>query len=461
MVLATTLLVALGTITFSQIFLLQLRRTLLHDFNRHGKSLTENLALNAELGLLLEDVESLEALGQNLLKEDTVKSVRILNADGKILVEAGKDGAEAEQTKSFLASVVLSRPEDELSVFIYDRKESEDQKLGNVEVTYSQKKLLRITKRIKWRIYTFAFFGFIAGGILACYLSWITLKPVKRLVQASKAIAAGDWEMRVEESGDDEIGELTRDFNRMAASLANKRRELEESYRELSRQERMAEIGRFSTIVAHELKNPLGIIRGSINILGKKSVSKETQQTMVAYINEEVTRLNQLAEEFLIFARPPLPKREKVDLGEMANKVKALAEAQEDREKGVSIKVEIEGEHRTIYADKNQLFQALLNLWENGVQSSPKGGVVTIAFRTEKDGATIEISDNGPGVKAEDKEKIFEPFFTRKEKGTGLGLSIAKRIVEVHDGRISLCNSSSGGACFTIWLPKGDDGVHT
>jgi nitrate/nitrite-specific signal transduction histidine kinase len=281
MVLATTLLVALGTISFSQIFLLQLKRALLHDFNRQGRSLTQNFALNAELGVLLEDVESLEALGQNLLKEDTVKRVRILNADGNILVDAGKDGEEAEQTKRFLASVVLSRPEDELSVFMHDRKKSEGQELGSVEVAFSQKKLLRITKRIKQRIYTFAFFGFLGGGILACYLSWIILKPVKRLVQASKAIAAGDWEMRVEESGDDEIGELTRDFNRMAASLAIKRRELEKSYQELSRQERMAEIGKFSTIVAHELKNPLGIIRGSINILGKKNVSQETQQTMV------------------------------------------------------------------------------------------------------------------------------------------------------------------------------------
>jgi signal transduction histidine kinase len=433
---------------------------LLQDFNRQGRSLTENLALNAELGLLLEDEESLQALGQNLLKEDTVQRVRILNADGKTVVDAGKDGGTAVATRRFLASVVLSRPQDDLSVFMYDRRKAGSRELGSVEVTYSQKKLIRITKRIKRRIYTFAFFAFLVGGVLACYLSWIILKPVKRLVQASKAIAAGDWEMRVEESGDDEIGELTRDFNRMAASLADKRRELEESYQELSRQERMAEIGRFSTIVAHELKNPLGIIRGSINILGKKSASQETQQTMVKYINEEVTRLNQLAEEFLVFARPPLPKRERVDLGEMANKVRALAEAQGDREKGVSINVDLDGEHPAIYADKNQLFQALLNLLENGVQSAPKGGVVTITFRAEKDGATIEISDNGPGVKAEDKEKIFEPFFSRKEKGTGLGLSIAKRIVEVHDGRISLCDSSSGGACFTIWLPKGDESVN-
>jgi len=454
MVLATTLLVALVTITFSQIFLYQSKQALINNFTRQGESLTENLALNAELGLLLEDLENLEALGQNLLKEDTVKCVRIISHNGKILVDMRKEKEDEKQQKTFTSPVVLSRPEDELSVFISHRKAGEIQEIGKVEVTFSQKKLLGIISKIKWRIYTFAFFGFIFGGILSYYLSWITLKSIKRLVQASKAIAEGDWEMRVEESGDDEIGQLIRDFNRMAASLVKKRQELEESYRKLARQERMAEIGKFSTIIAHELKNPLGIIKGSINILAKKNTSKETRETMVKYINEEVTRLNQLAEEFLVFARPAPPKKENIDLSEIIYKLKVLAESQREEEKAVKVKIESEEEGVIIHADKNQVFQALLNLLENGIQSSPEGEVVTIAFRTEGGGVKIEISDNGPGVRPEDREKVFEPFFTRKEKGTGLGLSIVKKIVEMHAGRINLSESKTGGACFTIWLPK-------
>jgi len=455
MLLITTLLVAIVTITFSQIFLYQLKQALINDFNQQAKSLTANLALNAELGLLLEDLENLEALGKNLLKGDTVRQVQIVNHKGKVMVDMRKEGGKEEQKKSFVSSVVLSRPEDELSVFVPDQKAGGIYELGKVKVTFSQKKLLMIIKRIKWRIYTFAFFGFIFGGIIACYLSWIILKPINRLVRASKAIAEGNWEMRVEESGDDEIGQLTRDFNRMAASLAKKRQELEESYRELSQQEKMAEIGKFSTIIAHELKNPLGIISGSINILAKKKVSKETQDTMVKYVNEEVTRLNQLAEDFLIFARPPLPKKEKINLGEIAHKLEALADARGETKKTVKVKVIAEGGYPIINADKNQIFQALLNLLENGIQSSPEGGEVTITFRTEEKGVKIEVSDNGPGVRVEDQERIFEPFFTRKEKGTGLGLSIVKRIVEMHDGRIGLCESKTGGACFSLWLPEG------
>ncbi len=454
MVIATTFLVALITIAFSQIFLYQSKKALINDFIRQARSLTENLALNAELGVLLEDVESLEALGQNLLKEEMVKRVQIENQQGKIMVDLAKEDENKELQKSFTAPVILSRPEDELSVFLSHRQEGLNKILGKVKVTFSQKRLQIIINKIRWRIYVFAFFGFVFGGFIAWYLSWIILKPIKRLVQASKAIAEGDWDMRVKESGDDEIGQLTRDFNRMAASLAKKKQELEDSYRELSRQERMAEIGRFSTIIAHELKNSLGVIKGSINILAKKKEAKKTQETMVKYINEEVTRLNQLAEEFLVFARPPQPKKEKLNLGELIHKLKALTEAQGYKEKGVKVKVESEGEYPIIYGDKNQIFQALLNLLENGIQSSPEGGEVSINFRTEGEGVKIEVSDNGPGVRVEDQEKIFEPFFTRKEKGTGLGLSIVKRIVEMHNGKISLCKSKTGGACFKLWLPK-------
>jgi signal transduction histidine kinase len=454
MVLATTLLVTVATLTFSQIFLLQLRQALIADFVRQGQSLTENLSLNAELGLLLEDRDAIEQLGKNLLTEDMVTRVTIRANQGNIAVDMRKKDAEG-QSQVFTANVMLSRPKEELSVFLADPQRRETQFLGVVEVAFSQKRLWEIIETMKRRIYTFSLFGLLAGGSIAFYLSWVILKPVKRLVHASKAIADGNWEMQVEESGDDEIGQLTRDFNVMAGSLVNKRRELEESYRQLARQERMAEIGRFSTVVAHEMKNPLGIIRGAINIMAKNDTADDTRHTMVKYINEEVTRLNQLAEEFLIFARPAVPNMGPINLIEAIDKLIALTEARLDDGKGVGIRLEKpEMANLTICGDKNQIFQALLNLVENGVQSSPEGGVVTIGVESQEEGVRIVIADNGPGIREDDRERIFEPFFTRKEKGTGLGLAIVKRIVDMHGGTINICPSKSGGACFIIWLPK-------
>lgn len=457
MVLATTSLVALLTIAFSQMFLYQLEQALTNDFDRQARSLTENLALNAELAMLLEDRESLVALGQNLLREESVESVRIEDREASPLVVLKKDAAKKERHKIFSAAVVLSRPKDELSVYLPDRREAERNALGIVEVAFSQEMIRDVMKKMKWRIYSFSFLGFLISGALAYYLARVVLNPVKRLAQATEAIAAGNWEMRVEESGNDEIGQLTRDFNLMAASLENKRRELEESYRELSRQERMAEIGRFSTIIAHELKNPLGIIRGSINILAKRKGDKETQETMVKYINEEVTRLNHLAEDFLAFARPPQPKKEQVDLKELTHKLKALTEARWGEEKKVALHIEAPGDPVTAFADKNQIYQALLNLVDNAIHSSPDGEMVTIGLGSDDKGVKVSVSDNGAGVKAELREKIFEPFFTLKEKGTGLGLSIVKRIVEMHDGTLTLGESAEGGACFTMCLPHGTE----
>ncbi|MBN2468022.1 MAG: HAMP domain-containing protein [Deltaproteobacteria bacterium] len=454
MVLSTTLLVALVTITFSIVFLYQVKEALINDFTSQGESLTANLALNAELGLLLEDLDTLAALCDNLLKEETVEQIRVKDHEGKTVVDVRKENGGKSQQSKFSAKVVLPRPEDELSVFIGAEKNGKFPVLGEVEVFFSQKKLLGIITTIKWRIYLLAFLGLVGGGIIAYYLSWIMLKPIKRLVNASKAIAEGNWLMRVEEAGDDEIGQLIHDFNRMAASLEKKRNELEESCQQLARQERMAEIGKFSAMIAHEMKNPLGIIRGAINILAKRGVNRETKETMVTYINEEVTRLNQLAEDFLVFARPHSPQKEKIPPPDMFAKLKALSESRDDRGKGIAVRIESDDAIDHIYGDKNQVFQAVLNLLVNGIQASPAGGEVVVAVRNEERGTMVSVSDSGPGIRPEDRQKIFEPFYTRKEKGTGLGLAIVKKIVEMHNGTITVGNSKSGGACFELWLPQ-------
>ena len=454
MVLSITLLVALMTITFSLIFLYQLKRALINDCTCQGQSLTANLALNAELGLLIEDLEGLEALSQNLLKEDAAQQIRIKNHEGKVLVTVKKEGVGKKQQKAFVSPITLSRPEDDLSVFMGKQKgEKLSESLGEVEVVFSQKKLFELIKTIRRRIYMFAILGLLFGGITAYYLSWVMLKPIKRLVTASKAITSGDWTMQVEKFGNDEIGQLTQDFNQMAASLDKKRRELEKSYQQLAQQERLAEIGKFSTMIAHEMKNPLGIIKGAVNISAKKDAPKETKDTMVKYINEEVTRLNQLAEDFLVFARPKPPRKEPMRASEIIHKLKAVTESRDEEDKGVKIIIESNVENDFIFGDKNQLFQALLNIIENSVQSSPPGGKVTIRIETTTQGTAISISDEGPGIKAKDREKIFEPFYTKKEKGTGLGLAIVKKIVEMHDGKIRVCENNPKGACFEIWLP--------
>nr|MBP7323316.1 HAMP domain-containing protein [Deltaproteobacteria bacterium] len=454
MVAATTFLVALTTITFSQIFLFQLKQALVEDFDQHGKSLTENLALNAELGLLLEDRDALTALGQNLLKEEMVEAIRIVNQNDQVMVDLQKSAASEQVLTAFSSPVRLTRQKSEFDVFVDQQSgKGELRELGSVQVVFSQERLISLTQKLQRRIYTFALIGLIPGAIVARYLSWITLKPVKRLVRASKEIAAGNWQMRVRESGDDEIGQLTRDFNVMADSLVKKRQELEESYRELARQERLAEVGKFSTIVAHEMKNPLGIIKGALNILAKKGGAPETKEIMLSYINEEVTRLNQLAEEFLDFARPPAPHKENFDLCETVHKVKSLFEVQTWDGKEVRVTVSSNAERALVNGDKNLLSQVLLNLLGNSVDACAVQACIEVSIQTSLDGTTLVVADNGIGVSEEDREQIFEPFFTRKEKGTGLGLAIVKNIIELHGGHIHCQQSGSGGACFRIWLP--------
>ncbi len=458
MVAATIFLVALVTITFSLLFLFQLEHALVEDFDRQSTSLTENLALNAELGLLLEDEETLTALGNNLLTEESITEIRFLDRDNQVLVALEKPQSSKDYLVAFSSPVRLTRQVSEFDLFVEPVfRNGERYELGTVEVVFSQARLQHLIKELQHRIYFFACIGLIAGGILAYYLSWVTLKPVKRLAQASREIAGGNWEMRVQESGNDEIGQLTRDFNAMTESLVKKRQELQESYQELARQERLAEIGRFSTIVAHEIKNPLGIIKGALNILAKPGGSLNTKETMLCYIDEEVTRLNHLAEEFLDFARPPTPKKERVELWEIVNKAKALTEARENKGKEVTVTIPAPSTSAPILGDKNLIFQALLNLIENSIDACAEQVIIAISLHTNDEGTSLTLSDNGSGISKEDREQIFEPFFTRKEKGTGLGLSIVKKIVEMHQGRIVCEERHTEGACFTVWLPKAPD----
>ena len=416
MVAATIFLVALVTITFSQIFLFQVRHALNDDFERQSTSLTENLARNAELGLLLEDHESLNKLGETLLAEETVTQVRFRDRNGNVLIALDKPLSRNAFLVTFSSPVRLTRPVGEFDVF--SEQVLDPYELGVAEVVFSQARLQRLIEKLQRRIYSFALIGIIVGGIIAYYLAWVTLKPVKRIAQATKEIAAGNWDMRVAESGDDEIGQLTRYFNVMAESLVTKRKELQESYHQLAKRERLAEIGRFSTIVAHEMKKPVGYYQGRTQHSCKTGRVVKTKETMRGYIDEEVTRLNHLAEEFLEFARPPIPKKDRFELRETVNKAKALTEARKVEGKEVAVTIAGCDEDSVVFGDKNLIFQALLNLIGNSIEACSDQVSITMSLHANDTGTVLTITDNGPGYqRKEDREQIFEPLFHKKREG--------------------------------------------
>jgi two-component system sensor histidine kinase AtoS len=225
---------------------------------------------------------------------------------------------------------------------------------------------------------------------------------------------------------------------------------------ELTRQS--AALGELTAGVVHELRNPLAAISGMAELLLREMDGQSLQKQRLAHILEEVSLLDQTVSRFLAFARPFELDLKEVDCGAVVRRALALCSP---RISGKRIRVTtfLDDGVKPIRADFDKLTQALMNLLNNAADAAPDGGSVRIAISSgysevlEQQETVFWISDNGPGVREEDADNIFKPFFTQKDDGTGLGLAIVHRIVTAHGGTIKLENGRGQGATFRIALP--------
>jgi two-component system, NtrC family, sensor histidine kinase HydH len=250
----------------------------------------------------------------------------------------------------------------------------------------------------------------------------------------------------------------TERYQRLATELAEMNLQLEQAQADARRSERLAALGQLSAGLAHEIRNPLGIIKGSAEMLNRNLAAADPLSSELAgYISGEVNRLNSLVARFLDFARPLPLERRPADVAPIIER--ALKSA---REQYPNAAVRIERNFRPdaplLALDEAMAEQVFLNLAVNAIEAMGEaGGALTVTVRpAESDGragAEIEFRDTGPGVAEAMREQIFNPFVTTKKTGVGLGLSIVSKIVDEHSGTIRLDPSSGGGACFRLFFP--------
>ncbi|MBI4763163.1 MAG: GHKL domain-containing protein [Deltaproteobacteria bacterium] len=221
----------------------------------------------------------------------------------------------------------------------------------------------------------------------------------------------------------------------------------------LHQAERMASLGEMIASVSHEIKNPLGIIRSTADLLEKKVIQIDPQNQLASVIREEADRLNRIVTEFLDFARPQIPKMEPVRIETILEKNLHFL-GPELAFRRIEVQKDFIPGLQTILVDQDLLYRAFLNILLNSVQAMSEGGRIGIKVRYLSREAIIEINDSGAGLSEEERTKAFQPFFTTKEKGSGLGLAIVKNIVEAHRGTIQMVNSESGGTSVVITLPN-------
>lgn len=227
--------------------------------------------------------------------------------------------------------------------------------------------------------------------------------------------------------------------------------ELQKTFEQLLQAEKLASLGELSAGIVHEVRNPLGSIKGAVEILEDELSPDSPRREFADLAKKEINRLDKLVGEFLRFARPSKLNVASIDLNKTVESVAALIENQAAAQ-NVLVSKEFDDNLQAALADAEQIKQVLLNLSINSLQAMPNGGNLT--FRTFQTGenCAVEIKDEGGGIDKETMPKIFDPFFTTKEKGIGLGLSIAHKIATQHNGTLK-AESRGKNTSFVLELP--------
>jgi two-component system, NtrC family, sensor histidine kinase HydH len=232
-------------------------------------------------------------------------------------------------------------------------------------------------------------------------------------------------------------------------------REVRRLEAEVRRREKLAAVGHLAAGVAHEIRNPLSSIRGYAAYFGAKFAPGSEDRQAAEVMVREVDRLNRVISELIEFSRPSDLKRRPVRLGELAAHAERLTRP-DATARGVSVDLSGAADGPEVMVDPDRLSQALLNLCLNAIQAMPSGGIMTLSAGLVPDGrAFLEVADNGPGIPPEQRDRIFDPYFTTKPQGTGLGLPLAHKIVEAHGGEIRVAVKAGGGTVMTVLLPLG------
>ncbi len=261
-------------------------------------------------------------------------------------------------------------------------------------------------------------------------------------------------------------------YRELAERLAETNRRLEQAQAEARRSERLAALGQLSAGLAHEIRNPLGVIKGSAEMLTQKlQASDELSRELAGYISTEVNRLSALVTEFLDFARPLHAEPHPANLIALLDRVLQIVadrfngkqfagtqEGKQDTGKSVRVERHYASGLPPVPLDESLCEQAFLNLVQNAYEAmADHGGVLRVEVQpttqNDREGVELRLADTGPGVPDELREEIFNPFVTTKKTGVGLGLSIVSKIVDGHHGSIRVENAPAGGAVFTLFFP--------
>jgi len=243
------------------------------------------------------------------------------------------------------------------------------------------------------------------------------------------------------------------------------RTEIHNMGEKMKQSEQLAAVGKFSAGLAHEIRNPLASLSGSIQVLKETLVTDEDQQQLMNIVLKETERVNDIVTDFLSYAQPRKSNPTVIDLTQLLDDIITLMKNSNEYDPSINIQLEAPPEHIIIQSEEAQIKQMIWNLCINGIQAMDKSGNLTMTvkkvegykhkeFQTDRRGVVIIVEDQGRGIPLDELETIFNPFFTTREEGVGLGLPTVKQIVERFAGYIGVESEPRRGTCFEVFLPQ-------
>ncbi len=414
-------------------------------FRENLQLTARHLATGVSISLLFRDVSLMSRLSKTVMQDPAVIGVRIEDDKGEQIFKLG-----SVEGKHIDVPVYMAESEESIVFLPSGRKKA----LGTISIFYTEKHLREILERLVYKIALAVMLVIVIMTVVSYYtVSRAIVNPLIGLLQAVREVSGGNLDVVIKEGSLPEIAELSRAFSDMLISLKEHQELLRKTYEESAKQKVLADVGRFAFAVAHEIKNPLGIIKGSMDLLRKEEVDKATKLQLLGFIEEEVKRIDGLIKDFLQLAKFSKPSLKVINIKDFLQNLK-----EKICMNGCDFEISVEAEVNEITADPVKLERIMVNLVRNAVEAGAKR--ILIRVTQGEEGWVIQVHDDGPGVGEEEKDKIFQPFYTTKPSGTGLGLAIVSQEAYSMGGKVWVEDSHLGGACFCVFLPRrGEDGA--
>ena len=334
-------------------------------------------------------------------------------------------------------------------------RDPEGQIVGALYVGLLEAPFLDSKNAVTGRLLVMLSVATLASLALILLVTNLVLQPIGRIIAMSHRVMEGDLTARVQINPPGEMGELCQAVDGMAEAVCEREEQLKQATRrQITQSEKLASIGRLASGIAHEINNPLTSILTFAHLLREKEPADKQDTEDLDLIIHETKRAADIVQGLLDFARERPAVKEPLSMNDVVRRTVRLIRNQK-LFRGVTIEEQLSSDLPAVNGDTNRLQQVVLNLCLNAREAMEEGGTIGVATRTKEGEVVLEVRDTGHGIKSEDLEQIFEPFFSTKPvgQGTGLGLSVTYGIVDQHGGRIEVASEEGKGTTFTVLLP--------